>query len=307
MKYIRAILFGLFIVLLLKTAVVSSYYIPYSGMENSLYEGDCVLVNKWSYGLRLPFVSWFGYHRIGTKRVEANDIVVYNQPSHFSSVHDLTKSPIFISRCVGIPGDTLYITSKGQLYTSLQHYPAIKQPYLYDSKEENRLEDAMHEAHIRGNKLVAYQGNRYIRYFNTYEIKTLQALLETNDFFELYHQYSTDSAHFLLLPGKNRVVKISAENLSFYAQLIRNYEQKEVIIKEGQLYIDQQLCTNYRFTQDYYWMIADNGMNQQDSRSFGVVPASHIIGKAFTIWFSKLPQTSLIEGYQWERFFKTVK
>ena len=48
---------------LLRTCVATSYLIPSSGMENSLYQGERILVNKWSYGLRLPLMGWWGYHR----------------------------------------------------------------------------------------------------------------------------------------------------------------------------------------------------------------------------------------------------
>ena len=45
------------LVLLLRTFAFTTAYIPSSGMENSLLPGDRILVNKWSYGLRLPFSS----------------------------------------------------------------------------------------------------------------------------------------------------------------------------------------------------------------------------------------------------------
>ena len=46
---------------------------PSSGMENSLYRGECILVNKWSYGLRLPFTKLWGYHRWADSPVQKED------------------------------------------------------------------------------------------------------------------------------------------------------------------------------------------------------------------------------------------
>lgn len=43
------------LVLLIKTFAFTSCTIPSTGMENSLYQGERVLVNKWSYGFRVPF------------------------------------------------------------------------------------------------------------------------------------------------------------------------------------------------------------------------------------------------------------
>ncbi len=49
-----------FVVVLLRGCVATSYLIPSSGMENSLYRGERILVDKWSYGLRLPFMKLWG-------------------------------------------------------------------------------------------------------------------------------------------------------------------------------------------------------------------------------------------------------
>lgn len=53
------------VVVLLRGCVTTSYLIPSSGMENSLYRGECILVNKWSYGLRLPFMKLWGISSLG--------------------------------------------------------------------------------------------------------------------------------------------------------------------------------------------------------------------------------------------------
>ena len=45
------------VVVLLRGCVATSYLIPSSGMENSLYQSERILVNKWSYGLRLPVMK----------------------------------------------------------------------------------------------------------------------------------------------------------------------------------------------------------------------------------------------------------
>ena len=63
--WIKAMLTAVILVLLVKTFAFTSCTIPSTGMENSLYQGERVLVNKWSYGLRMPFPSFLGYHRIG--------------------------------------------------------------------------------------------------------------------------------------------------------------------------------------------------------------------------------------------------
>lgn len=94
------------VVVLLRGCVTTSYLIPSSGMENSLYRGECILVNKWSYGLRLPFMKLWGYHRWADSPVQKEDILVFNNPANLSEPV-IDRREVFISRCIGTPGDTL--------------------------------------------------------------------------------------------------------------------------------------------------------------------------------------------------------
>ena len=57
-KYIKVLFTAVLIVLLVKAFAFSSCTIPSTGMENSLYQGERVLVNKWSYGLRIPLSAY---------------------------------------------------------------------------------------------------------------------------------------------------------------------------------------------------------------------------------------------------------
>lgn len=98
------------VIVLLRGCVVTSYLIPSSGMENSLFQGERILVNKWSYGLRLPFMSLWNYHRWGDSPVQKEDIIVFNNPANLSE-SAIDRREVFISRCIGVPGDTLLIDS----------------------------------------------------------------------------------------------------------------------------------------------------------------------------------------------------
>ena len=60
-------------------------------MENSLYRGERILVNKWSYGLRLPFMSLWGYHRWTDKPVRKDDILVFNNPANLSQEQSIKE------------------------------------------------------------------------------------------------------------------------------------------------------------------------------------------------------------------------
>ena len=113
------------IVLILRSFLFEPFQIPTGSMIPTLAVGDFILVNKFSYGIRLPV--------IGTKVLEigepANGEVMVFIPPH--------QDEYFIKRVVGIPGDrvryqdkTLYINGKKQTQTFVAQIPPVKPKYL---------------------------------------------------------------------------------------------------------------------------------------------------------------------------------
>lgn len=88
-KWILAFAGAVVVVLLLRGFAFTSCLIPSTGMENSIFQGERILVNKWSYGLRVPFMSLFSYHRWCESPVRQQDIVVFNNPA---GIRDLSST-----------------------------------------------------------------------------------------------------------------------------------------------------------------------------------------------------------------------
>ncbi|MCE9671333.1 signal peptidase I [Myxococcus stipitatus] len=87
----------LFIALLFRTAAVEPYRIPSGSMLPTLEIGDHVLVNKFIYGVRIPFMNVVPF--VIVRLPERGDVVVFNSP--FEPSKDLIK------RVVGVPGDVV--------------------------------------------------------------------------------------------------------------------------------------------------------------------------------------------------------
>jgi signal peptidase I len=86
------------------------------------------------------------------------------------------------------------------------------------------------------------------------------------------------------------------------------YEGRKLERKEGEVYIDGQVARTYTFQQDYYWMMGDNRHRSADSRMWGFVPETHLVGRASFIWFSRQNAAQHGESkIRWDRVFTTVK
>ena len=101
-KWIFAFAGAIAVVLLLRGFAFTSCLIPSTGMENSLFQGERILVNKWSYGLRVPLMSLFSYHRWCERSVRKQDVVVFNNPAAIGQP-TIDRREIYISRCIGTP------------------------------------------------------------------------------------------------------------------------------------------------------------------------------------------------------------
>ena len=163
--------FVIIAVWLVRAFLVTSCFIPSSGMENTLYQGEGVLVNKWSYGLRMPFPSFLGYHRIGNCDVGKGDIVIFNDPGATQRNKRLEWRSVFISRCIATPGDTLMLNRElintGDEILS----PDSKALYVYPASKEDLMKIILDAVGLKENSLVGYtEDGGYIRSFSHYEL-----------------------------------------------------------------------------------------------------------------------------------------
>jgi len=105
-EYSRSLFPVLLIVLLFRSFLFEPFKIPSGSMIPTLLIGDFIVVNKFSYGIRLPVLNKKVFEVGEPKRGE---VVVFRYP--------IDTSVNFIKRAVGLPGDTITYRDK-QLFVN---------------------------------------------------------------------------------------------------------------------------------------------------------------------------------------------
>ncbi len=306
-KWIFAFAGAIAVVLLLRGFAFTSCLIPSTGMENSLFQGERILVNKWSYGLRVPLMSLFSYHRWCERSVRKQDVVVFNNPAAIGQP-TIDRREIYISRCIGTPGDTLLVDSLFSVSSpEAQFNPDKKRLYSYPATKEQLITSLMQTLSITNDGLMGSNDSTHVRSFSRYEYYLLEQAISDQNWIQPLTEKSEKELKPLIVPGKGKALRVYPWNITLLRNTLVMHEGKQAEIKNDTLYIDGKPTQHCFFTKDYYWMASNNSVNLSDSRLFGFVPQDHIIGKASLIWFSKEKGTGIFDGYRWNRLFQSVK
>ena len=109
-EYAESIAIAVLLALVIRTYLVQAFKIPSGSMEDTLAIGDHLLVSKFIYGTKIPFVDT----RVLTVRdPHQGDVIVFEYPE------DPSKD--FIKRVVGVPGDVVEGKDK-KVYVNGKHY-----------------------------------------------------------------------------------------------------------------------------------------------------------------------------------------
>ena len=90
----------------------------------------------------------------------------------------------------------------------------------------------------------------------------------------------------IVVPFKGEHVKLTPKDWHIYKNIVTRYEHNTVQRNGKNFIINGKKTDEYTIKQNYYFMMGDNRDNSEDSRFWGFVPHSHIIGKASIIYFS---------------------
>ncbi len=241
--------------------------------------------------------------------------------------HPVDKRENYIKRCIALPGDTLQIAEgtirvNGEKRSEL----ALQKFKYYVSTRGDPLPDALldslkilkssvtynpvnslHVLYLAQENVESLRSFPQVRSISRYTEPTLsfqnKEIFPHNEFY----RWTGDNFGPIRIPSRGDTIQINHLNLPIYQRIIDIYEQNELAIIDGEIYINGEAASSYVIQMDYYFVMGDNHHNSADSRYWGFVPEDHLLGKAVVVFFSIEPDTPFIGGLRKERIFRRIK
>ena len=271
--------------------------------------GDTVLVENQAvtyYDVLRDYQEQYGKQK-GRELLEKQYNIVYRP---------VDKRENYIKRCVALPGDSIKIVDGELFINGKVQDKVVEKQYCYSINTSEPLSQyAIDELGITE---ISGSGNNYFspltdqmveRLLKMKNVKSVTRYIATDESFphDTHYKWTADNMGSLWIPKKGATITLTQENLPLYERIIDVYEDNDLEVKNGEIFINGEKAESYTFKMDYYWMMGDNRHNSADSRYWGFVPEDHIVGKASFIWMSADQRGSFPTNIRWNRLFNKVK
>ncbi len=255
---------------------------------------------------------------------------IKNNPNTFGDIvsRPTDRRENYVKRCVGLPGQTLQIKDRivyldgkpnkepdnVQYSYHIELQPGIGTYDLtdrYDAllKELGISQEDLYQLNTLGvMPLTKHAVDELLGHKELVKSIKINTEATVGDLYPLNQLtgWTRDNYGPVWIPKKGETVKLTIDNIAIYERPIRVYENNELEVKNGLIYINGRLAKEYTFKMDYYWMMGDNRHNSADSRYWGFVPEDHIVGKPIFVWWSSDPDRKGFGGIRWSRVGKLV-
>ena len=247
--------------------------------------------------------------------------ILQNKPVYGSVItRPVDRRENYVKRCVGLPGQTLQIKNRVVYLDGKANKEPDNVQYTYYVKlKQNIPEELLEQLGISMEDLSSLNETGCIP-LTSKAAKVLSKRKDvvssirinddemTGDLYPLNANTGWTRNNYgpIWIPQKGKTIHLDLKNLPIYERPISVYENNDLKVKDGKIFINGKQTNTYTFKMDYYWMMGDNRHNSADSRYWGFVPEDHVVGKPIFIWWSSDPDRNGFSGIRWSRIFSFV-
>lgn len=148
LKYVIAFASAFLLMMAVRTLALSIHAVTGDGLSPLYKNGDRLLINRCSYGLRIAGNGLLPYSRLLRQPVKRGDIVVFTPPEGFGF-----PTGTCIARCKAIPGDTIRTTSGTLIVPGLVSCAKTDYYWLEAINQENPI-DSKHLGFIPESNII---------------------------------------------------------------------------------------------------------------------------------------------------------
>ncbi len=260
--------------------VVQAFYIPSRSMENTLQINDHIFVNKFIYYLRSP------------RRWET---IVFEYPP--------SPDKDFVKRLIALPGDKVELREHnlfldgdtvvrqrvgGEIF--LHGYEANQLREAGDDtlrfaadnlQVNNRLvlgeQNAETPLNLHGDVMGLYQEA------NNHEIKVAARSWDNSNRSGLPADFGP--IHVPEVGERVDLTDLPDYEQQFYISYLKQLHPDDVVKRDGVIYLAGQPLQEIEIEEPLYFVLGDNRGHSEDSRYWGFVPQSKLLGRAFFIYW----------------------
>ena len=317
LEELRILVILVIIAFTVKSTLLEIYVVPTGSMEDTILTGDMLIGNKFIYGMRTPIWIGIPYTRLGFnvpwyrlpafKEVGSGDVTIFEFP----------RDPFqkYVKRCIGTAGDSVSI-SEGTIVVNsdTMKFPEAGKYNKGHVYKRDKIENGLY-TYFSGNRdnignfVVPFRGME-IDFDNVQDWQTIITILVQdgnevrlgNKQFTMIDPYEVARTHgflrykLLKLVNSSRQSEIreQRDKTRFINQLNKEYKDENLVNPwhinygyDNDEYLKNNIMINgislrdtnkYVLKHDYYFFMGDNRDNSYDSRFWGFVPDSQILG-----------------------------
>jgi signal peptidase I len=250
------------------TFVVQAVKVPTSSMQNTIYVGDQLLINKFLYssnwGLKFPLLP--------AREIRRGDIIVFKYP----------KGPEinYVKRVIGLPGETIeYDSETNRIYINGRELPEHR-VRATKRRELAPLEIVSDEGAPQGSSYTVYYQHSGEEGFSSFD--------------DARAEYGVRQPFRVPVKGDPLPDHIKGDPIL-----------RAIYDRDGDGLYDS----------DQYFCMGDNRDDSEDSRFWGTVPRTNVVGRAMFVYWSmdrsedptSNPLVSFFKKTRWSRTGKFIK